>query len=129
MNALLDLARNRERSVFYHLDLGKAARELRENGLALPPEPGPAEPVVRRISDSMFRAVYHNKGEEAKKWGENAFGLLREEMIATLASEPLEPHRKMLDDQILWGRSPVRLDLAGGWTDTPPHCILEGGRC
>jgi galactokinase/mevalonate kinase-like predicted kinase len=31
------------------------------------------------------------------------------------------------DDQIVWGRSPVRIDIAGGWTDTPPYCLMEGG--
>ena len=50
------------------------------------------------------------------------------EMIDTLKSDPVAPRRNVLDDQILWGRSPVRLDLAGGWTDTPPYCILEGGK-
>lgn len=30
-------------------------------------------------------------------------------------------------DQIVWGRSPVRIDIAGGWTDTPPYCLMEGG--
>jgi galactokinase/mevalonate kinase-like predicted kinase len=34
----------------------------------------------------------------------------------------------VLDDQIIWGRSPVRLDLAGGWTDTPPYCLQFGGQ-
>ncbi len=28
----------------------------------------------------------------------------------------------------MWGRSPVRLDLAGGWTDTPPYCLEHGGK-
>jgi len=32
------------------------------------------------------------------------------------------------EDQIVWGRSPVRLDLAGGWTDTPPYCLEHGGQ-
>jgi len=31
------------------------------------------------------------------------------------------------EDQIVWARSPVRLDLAGGWTDTPPYTLREGG--
>ena len=57
-----------------------------------------------------------------------AFGILREEMIDTLKSQRIDPIRNVLDDQILWGRSPVRLDLAGGWTDTPPYCIMEGGK-
>jgi galactokinase/mevalonate kinase-like predicted kinase len=28
----------------------------------------------------------------------------------------------------VWGRSPVRIDLAGGWTDTPPYCLYAGGK-
>ena len=30
-------------------------------------------------------------------------------------------------DQIVWARSPLRLDLAGGWTDTPPYTNRYGG--
>ena len=30
-------------------------------------------------------------------------------------------------DQIVWARSPVRFDLAGGWTDTPPYTNRYGG--
>ncbi len=30
-------------------------------------------------------------------------------------------------DQIVWARSSVRLDLAGGWTDTPPYTNRYGG--
>ena len=26
-----------------------------------------------------------------------------------------------------WGRSPVRIDIAGGWSDTPPYSIFRGG--
>ena len=28
----------------------------------------------------------------------------------------------------MWGRSPVRIDLAGGWSDTPPYCLQYGGK-
>jgi len=31
-------------------------------------------------------------------------------------------------DEIVWARSPVRLDVAGGWTDTPPYTLENGGR-
>jgi galactokinase/mevalonate kinase-like predicted kinase len=31
-------------------------------------------------------------------------------------------------DQFVWVRSPVRLDLAGGWTDTPPYTLQYGGK-
>ena len=37
------------------------------------------------------------------------------------------PVCSVYDDQIVWGRSPVRIDIAGGWTDTPPYCLMEGG--
>ena len=30
-------------------------------------------------------------------------------------------------DQIVWARSPSRLDIAGGWTDTPPYTNRYGG--
>ena len=33
----------------------------------------------------------------------------------------------MLEDQIVWARSPARVDLAGGWSDTPPFCLEHGG--
>ena len=32
------------------------------------------------------------------------------------------------EDQIVWARSPVRLDLAGGWSDTPPYTLQYGGQ-
>jgi len=32
------------------------------------------------------------------------------------------------EDQIVWARSPLRLDLAGGWSDTPPYALRYGGQ-
>jgi hypothetical protein len=41
---------------------------------------------------------------------------------------PHKPLRRCVkNDQIVWARSPVRLDLAGGWADTPPFTLREGG--
>lgn len=31
-------------------------------------------------------------------------------------------------DQYIWARAPVRLDLAGGWSDTPPYTFRHGGK-
>ncbi len=45
-----------------------------------------------------------------------------------MVQKPVLPTRNVLEDQIVWGRSPIRLDLAGGWTDTPPYCIENGGQ-
>ena len=57
-----------------------------------------------------------------------AFGLLRDSILQSVHRRPCLPRRKLLEDQIIWGRCPVRLDLAGGWTDTPPYCLTHGGR-
>jgi galactokinase/mevalonate kinase-like predicted kinase len=126
--AMPKLAANYRKSVFYYLDLEKTAADFRVLGLKLPEELPSGEPVIRRINDSMFRARVTGHRSLAEKYEKEAFGILREEMIGTLRSDPVTPERNLLDDQILWGRSPVRLDLAGGWTDTPPYCIMEGGR-
>ena len=33
----------------------------------------------------------------------------------------------ILPDQVVWVTTPVRIDLAGGWSDTPPICTERGG--
>jgi 16S rRNA pseudouridine516 synthase len=33
----------------------------------------------------------------------------------------------ILHDQVVWVTSPVRIDFAGGWSDTPPICLEQGG--
>ena len=37
------------------------------------------------------------------------------------------PRNAIRSDEIIWGRAPVRLDLGGGWTDTPPYSLEKGG--
>ncbi|MDO4790144.1 MAG: hypothetical protein Q3998_04170 [Porphyromonas sp.] len=55
-------------------------------------------------------------------------GDLREQIIAPYLNQDLFPNRKVFTDQIVWSRSPVRIDLAGGWSDTPPYSLIHGGR-
>ena len=128
LDSLPRMAAHHARSIFYYLDLDKVASAYRENHLELPPALPETEPVIKRIHDQMFRARALGRGDAANQYEQQAFSILREEMINTLRSEPLHPVRNVLEDQILWGRSPVRLDLAGGWTDTPPYSIMEGGK-
>jgi galactokinase/mevalonate kinase-like predicted kinase len=128
MGSLPEIAEHHSRSIFYFLDLEKVSEIYRVNGLDLPHELPPGEPIIKRINDQMFRARVHGQGRNATRFEKQAFGILREEMIETLKAVQVHPVRNVLEDQILWGRSPVRLDLAGGWTDTPPYCIMEGGR-
>ena len=37
------------------------------------------------------------------------------------------PRCALRSDEIVWGRAPARLDVGGGWTDTPPYSLEHGG--
>ena len=116
------LARNWSHSVFYQLDLADAAEQFQKEQIPLPPPLPEDAPSMTRIHDAMFRGD-----------SERAFALLRQELTGTdsmgfrLNSGGPVPVSSVADDQIVWGRSPVRIDIAGGWTDTPPCCLMEGG--
>lgn len=110
------MAANWEHSVFYQLDLNDVAGRFKNEQIPLPP-PLPADaPLMTRIHDAMFR------GDSTR-----AFGLLRDRLTSVDAAASSVPRKSVCDDQIVWGRSPVRIDIAGGWTDTPPYCLMEGG--
>ena len=110
------LARNWQHSVFYQLDLDDAAREFSRWQIPLPEPLAADAPLMTRIHDAMFR------GDSNK-----AFSLLREGLTESALAVKQAPRLSVYPDQIVWGRSPVRIDLAGGWTDTPPYCLMEGG--
>ena len=122
------LARNYEHSVFYQTDLDDAAREFARCGMELP-APLPVEaPLMTRIHDAMFRSeVLRLTGRDGSADCRRAFGLLREGLTETVLADKQEPRLSVYADQIVWARSPVRIDIAGGWTDTPPFCLMEGG--
>ncbi|MCH5309246.1 MAG: bifunctional fucokinase/L-fucose-1-P-guanylyltransferase [Prevotella sp.] len=111
------LAANWSHSVFYQLDLADAATEFRDEKIPMPQPLPENAPLMTRIHDAMFR----NDSDKA-------FALLREGLIGSqLSSSTARIKKSVYDDQIVWGRSPVRIDIAGGWTDTPPYCLMEGG--
>lgn len=119
------LAKNWRHSVFYQLDLADAAQEFQKQNIPLPPPLSDDAPLMTRIHDAMFRGD-----------SDQAFSLLREGLcspnaghttIDSNAAKQQDPRLSVADDQIVWGRSPVRIDIAGGWTDTPPYCLMEGG--
>lgn len=122
------LARNHEKSVFYQLDLADVAGEFHKFGLHKP-EVLPADaPLMQRIHNRMLRAQIEKlDGKEFKTDEQAAFGLLREGLLADLYERKSTPHLNVYSDQIVWGRSPVRIDMAGGWTDTPPYSLFAGG--
>ncbi len=128
------IANNWKHSVFYQLDLKHAASIFNEASLPLPQALPADAPLLTQLHDQMFRSeVLARSGDEsklaaAKSYEARAFGLLGETLIETAKQERAEPQLSVMSDQIVWGRSPVRLDLAGGWTDTPPNCLINGGK-
>lgn len=123
------LAANYRKSVFYQLNLDDAARQYATHGLPLPAELSEQESPLVRMHDLMFRskAIQQEQPGQADAYERQAFGLLSETIIRTAAGRKREPRLTIHPDQIVWSRCPVRIDLAGGWTDTPPQCFLEGG--
>lgn len=123
------LADNYRKSVFYQLDLDDTARTWAKTGLALPSLLPADENPLLQIHNRMFRdRVTRYRGRAEGRDETEAFRILREAILQKFRAEPVLPRRNVLSDQIVWGRSPARLDLAGGWTDTPPYCLIEGGR-
>jgi galactokinase/mevalonate kinase-like predicted kinase len=56
-----------------------------------------------------------------------AFDYLRRKIVTGgRGDEPLL-RCALRSDEIAWGRAPARLDLAGGWSDTPPYTLENGG--
>ena len=110
------LARNWRHSVFYQLDLADAAETFQKAQIPLPEPLGEDAPLMMRIHNAMFLGD-----------SEKAFSLLRQGLCSYVAVSQQQAKLCVADDQIVWGRSPVRIDIAGGWTDTPPYCLMEGG--
>ena len=122
------LAKNYDYSVFYQLNLEDAARQYSRYKLPLPKDLPETMPMMTRISDQMFRArVMQLEDKPYQEYEARAFGLMREGLTEAALAKKQQPRLSVYADQIVWGRSPVRIDLAGGWTDTPPYCLNEGG--
>jgi len=56
-----------------------------------------------------------------------AFEGLEKAIIAGGARQNVKPRSILRSDEIVWARAPARLDVGGGWTDTPPYSLEHGG--
>ena len=122
------LAQNYKKSVFYQIDLKDVAQKYADRHIELPAPIADDATPMQQIHDAMFRArVQQLRGEDCTANQQKAFALLQAGLIHTAQQHPQLPRLNAYKDQIVWGRSAVRIDIAGGWTDTPPHCLLRGG--
>lgn len=117
------------RSVFYKLDLMDTAEQFASSTDALPEPFDASENTLLAIHDRMFRAeVRKLRGDDDWRDEEqSAFSLLNHAIVSRHQQEPAVPEYHLAADQIVWARSPARVDFAGGWTDTPPYCLENGG--
>ncbi|MBP7933045.1 MAG: hypothetical protein KA354_00240 [Phycisphaerae bacterium] len=74
-------------------------------------EPGPQQPV-RAWSERLQAAAFRGLGRT---------------ILASGGELPPPPRQALRSDEIVWGRVPARLDVAGGWSDTPPYSLEHGG--
>jgi fucokinase / fucose-1-phosphate guanylyltransferase len=67
----------------------------------------------------------------ATAWGSQAadaaFDHLGKAIVRSGHERVSPPKNALREDEIVWGRAPARLDLGGGWTDTPPYSLERGG--
>lgn len=121
-----DLWDHRAANPFFRMDLESVASVFAASDRALP-EPVSDKALDRTHEAAFAAAVLRARGGDGSALELQAFAALAERIIAMSAARPLAPCSTLIDDQILWARSPVRLDLAGGWSDTPPFCLKHGG--
>lgn len=119
----LQLGKNYCKSVFHQIDLRHAAKEIDKTTLELIPVPEVDETPLLAMHDRMLRSVVLDDIAYEKE----AFSILQESILSPVKDRKVLPSSTVYQDQIVWSRSPVRIDLAGGWTDTPPHSLLNGG--
>jgi len=122
------LSKNYERSIFYQLDLDDTAGSFVHFGLPKPDSLPETVPAMTRIRNLMLRSridAGYSKDSAAEE--AEAFSILRNEILGEISGNTPKPALSVFADQIVWARSPVRIDLAGGWSDTPPYSLYAGG--
>ncbi len=124
------LADNYRHSIFYQLDLSDLADKMYRLGIPAPDTLPADDSLKNRIRNHMLRArlaTLYGDTAHAETDESEAFSAMRQGILSSIESSKCSPIISVLPDQIVWGRSPVRIDLAGGWTDTPPYSIFNGG--
>ncbi len=129
MAVLPVMAEHAKKSVFYKLNLTDTAATYAQSDAPVPSECDADDDVMLAVHSRMFRSeVLKNRGDDSwQEEEEKSFRLLEDAIVAPYLRQRVLPEFTLAADQIVWGRAPARVDLAGGWTDTPPYCLEQGG--
>ncbi|MCC6425320.1 MAG: hypothetical protein IT435_00735 [Phycisphaerales bacterium] len=90
-----------------------------------------AEAIER--ADPIGKARLHTlaaelgSGAAASRERARAFSAVADAVRMDFKLPSVSPRLGVLPDQVVWVTTPVRIDLAGGWSDTPPICHEVGG--
>lgn len=121
------LADNWHKSVFYQTNLRVMADKFHDLQLPEPATLPEDAPLMTRIHDAMFRAQLNSHEQKQSHNANRAYELLRDGLTMEALTHKVTPLHTTHSDQIVWSRSPVRIDVGGGWTDTPPYSLYSGG--
>ena len=70
-------------------------------------------------------------GRDPEAWcrlaQDTAFHSIGRTIVTSTPPFTAQPANALRSDEIVWGRAPARLDIGGGWTDTPPYALENGG--
>ncbi len=87
------------------------------------------EPERLKLVDAGLNVDQVGRDPEAwcRQAQDAAFSRLGQTIVMSTAPFATHPGNALRSDEIVWGRAPARLDIGGGWTDTPPYALENGG--
>jgi fucokinase len=89
-----------------------------------------ASPTLRArasMTASILMQRYGFSRSESARAAEAAFESVRSSVVSNIRLPTLSRNPPVHHERIVWASSPARIDLFGGWTDTPPICTDVGG--
>jgi fucokinase len=92
-----------------------------------------AKPLLRARVLRLMAMIQGNVGVRSEELGAKtdpqaaAFAAVAEAVAVSFEPSSQPRPASILHDQVVWVTTPVRIDFAGGWSDTPPICTERGG--
>ena len=114
------------RSVAARLDKGAAGRV--SDALSLAADQASSQPLLAaRLRAAASRLAERDGDSKAILEMQRAMVSVGEAVSGPIPRASEDRAAVVLPDQSVWCSAPVRIDLAGGWSDTPPMCVDLGG--